>query len=123
MSIRLAIISLFWALLSLAASSATAEERPNILLIVSEDNGPELGCYGEPFVQTPNLDRLASQGILFGRAPEQGDLLVFKYKYFAPKPSSIGNMAQHISTTRLPPQKDKKQSENMAQEKQPSVIP
>lgn len=51
-----------------------AAERPNILLIVSEDNGPELGCYGEPSVRTPNLDRLASQGILFERAyvPQAG---------------------------------------------------
>ena len=30
-------------------------ERPNILLIVSEDNGPELGCYGDPYARTPNL--------------------------------------------------------------------
>ena len=49
-------------------------KRPNILLIVSEDNGPELGCYGEPYVQTPNLDRLASKGILFEKAyvPQAG---------------------------------------------------
>ena len=49
-------------------------KRPNILLIVSEDNGPELGCYGEPYVQTPNLDRLASRGILFEKAyvPQAG---------------------------------------------------
>jgi N-sulfoglucosamine sulfohydrolase len=42
--------------------------RPNILLIVSEDNGPELGCYGDPYVRTPNLDTLASQGVRFNRA-------------------------------------------------------
>ncbi|MBL7141176.1 MAG: hypothetical protein ISS74_09735 [Planctomycetes bacterium] len=41
----------------LAVADAGAAERPNILLIVSEDNGPELGCYGEPFVKTPMLDR------------------------------------------------------------------
>ena len=35
-------------------------KRPNILLIVSEDNGPELGCYGDPYVQTPVLDKLAA---------------------------------------------------------------
>ena len=48
--------------------------RPNILLIVSEDNGPELGCYGEPFVQTPVLDKLAANGVLFERAyvPQAG---------------------------------------------------
>jgi N-sulfoglucosamine sulfohydrolase len=45
-----------------------ASGRPNILLIVSEDNGPHLGCYGDPFAQTPVLDEMASEGILFTRA-------------------------------------------------------
>lgn len=49
-------------------------ERPNILLIVSEDNGPELGCYGEPYVQTPVLDKLAAEGVRFENAsvPQAG---------------------------------------------------
>lgn len=42
--------------------------QPNVLLIVSEDNGQELGCYGDPYAQTPNLDRLASEGALFKNA-------------------------------------------------------
>ena len=37
----------------------------NVLLIISEDNGQHLGCYGDPFVQTPNLDKFASEGVLF----------------------------------------------------------
>ena len=45
-----------------------AASQPNILLIVSEDNGQELGCYGDPYVRTPNLDRLASEGTLFKNA-------------------------------------------------------
>ncbi len=47
---------------------------PNILLIVSEDNGAELGCYGEPFVRTPVLDRLAAEGVRFANAyvPQAG---------------------------------------------------
>ncbi len=51
-----------------------AADRPNILLIVSEDNGPELGCYGEPFVQTPVLDKLAADGVRFHNAyvPQAG---------------------------------------------------
>ena len=47
---------------------SSGNERPNILLIVSEDNGQELGCYGEPYVQTPILDQLASEGVLFKNA-------------------------------------------------------
>lgn len=48
--------------------------RPNVLLIMSEDNGPELGCYGDPYARTPNLDQLASQGVRFNRAfvPQAG---------------------------------------------------
>ncbi len=44
-----------------------AGDRPNILWLVSEDNGPFLGCYGDPVARTPTLDRLASRGILFER--------------------------------------------------------
>ena len=43
-------------------------DRPNVLLIVSEDNGPHLGCYGDPYIATPHLDRLASEGVRFTRA-------------------------------------------------------
>ena len=43
--------------------------RPNILLIMSDEHDPAVsGCYGHPVVQTPNLDRLASQGVLFENA-------------------------------------------------------
>jgi len=45
-----------------AAGAPTTEARPNILLIISEDNGPQLRCYGDPHVKAPNLDKLASQG-------------------------------------------------------------
>lgn len=58
----------------LYATTGVATDRPNILLIVSEDNGPELGCYGEPAVRTPVLDRLAEQGVRFENAfvPQAG---------------------------------------------------
>ena len=51
-----------------------ADAPPNILLIVSEDNGPELGCYGDTSARTPHLDKLASEGVLFQRAfvPQAG---------------------------------------------------
>jgi len=48
-------------------SSAFADDRPNILWIVSEDNGPYLGCYGYDNA-TPNIDGLAKQGILYQHA-------------------------------------------------------
>ncbi|MCB0645867.1 MAG: sulfatase [Saprospiraceae bacterium] len=43
-------------------------KQPNILLIVSEDNGPDLNCYGVAEVKSPNLDRLAAEGMLFENA-------------------------------------------------------
>ncbi len=43
-------------------------ELPNILWLVSEDNSPLLGCYGDEFATTPNLDKLASEGFLYTHA-------------------------------------------------------
>ncbi|MGV3504502.1 MAG: sulfatase-like hydrolase/transferase [Adhaeribacter sp.] len=39
--------------------------QPNILWITSEDNNPLLGAYGDAFATTPNLDKLASQGVRY----------------------------------------------------------
>ncbi len=51
----------------------SAADRPNILWLVSEDNSFEwLHCYGNEQAQTPNLDRLASQGLLFEHAYSNG---------------------------------------------------
>ena len=43
-------------------------ELPNILWLTSEDNCPFLGCYGDEFATTPNLDKLASEGFLYTHA-------------------------------------------------------
>jgi N-sulfoglucosamine sulfohydrolase len=61
-------------LIQVRMTSAACAERPNILLIVSEDNGPELGCYGDPYVKTPVLDDLATRGVRFAQAyvPQAG---------------------------------------------------
>jgi len=48
--------------------SGSAQDRPNILWILAEDLSPELACYGYPLVSTPNLDRLAAQGVRFNHA-------------------------------------------------------
>jgi uncharacterized sulfatase len=45
-----------------------AAERPNILWITCEDTSPHLGCYGDAEATTPNLDRLAAEGVRFTRA-------------------------------------------------------
>ena len=46
----------------------TPDELPNILWLVSEDNSPMLGCYGDEFATTPNLDALAADGFLYTHA-------------------------------------------------------
>jgi N-sulfoglucosamine sulfohydrolase len=49
-------------------TSARAVERPNVVWITSEDNSCYLGCYGDPQAVTPNLNRLAAQGLRYRNA-------------------------------------------------------
>src|SRR5579883_3176697 len=49
-----------------SASLAQTRDRPNFLVIVTDDQGiGDVGCYGHPEVRTPNFDRLASSGVRF----------------------------------------------------------
>ncbi|MHC4703746.1 MAG: sulfatase-like hydrolase/transferase, partial [Planctomycetota bacterium] len=53
---------------SLMPSSATADRanRPNIIFILADDLGyGDLGCCGQETIQTPNIDRLAEEGMQF----------------------------------------------------------
>src|SRR5688572_16860976 len=49
-------------------SIVQAADRPNILWITCEDISPNLGCYGDQYAVTPNIDRLASQGVRYTHA-------------------------------------------------------
>ena len=55
-------------LAALHAAAAATDNRPNILWILVDDIGLDLGCYGRKEVHTPNLDRLASEGARYTRA-------------------------------------------------------
>ncbi len=49
-----------------SVSAATASKQPNVILIYADDLGiGMLGCYGQQIVKTPNIDRLAAEGIKF----------------------------------------------------------
>lgn len=48
-----------------AAVVVQGGERPNVLWITSEDNGPHLGCYGDEYADTPHLDGLAAKGMVY----------------------------------------------------------
>ena len=67
--LRLLLCFLFTLLLP---ATAFAQEKkrpklPNIIWITSEDHGPHMGCYGDPFARTPNIDKLAKKGMIFTR--------------------------------------------------------
>ena len=47
---------------------AATGQRPNILWLSSEDHGPHLGCYGDNYASTPNLDAFAKQSLLYQNA-------------------------------------------------------
>ena len=78
------------------SAGSVAATQPNIVWITSEDNGPHMGCYGDRLARTPNLDALASRGVLYRNAwstvpvcaPARTAIITGMY------PSSLG--AQHM---------------------------
>src|SRR5579862_7863558 len=57
------------------ASAAAAQDRPNIIFIMADEHRYDaMGCAGNTVVRTPNMDRLASQGVRFARTYCQGPL-------------------------------------------------
>lgn len=55
-------------LLLVVVGLLSAAERPNIVWIVTEDMSAHFGCYGATDIRTPNVDRLAAEGVRFSRA-------------------------------------------------------
>ena len=47
------------------AAKASSDAKPNILWLVSEDNDPFLGCFGDKTARTPTIDKLAGEGVLY----------------------------------------------------------
>ena len=70
-SLLLAVLVVFFCRAGVSAPAgedASTEKRPNILWITCEDISPLLGCYGDEFAITPNLDALAWQGVRYSNA-------------------------------------------------------
>ena len=72
-----------------ATEGATADRRPNIVIIMSDDQGfGDLGAHGNPKIKTPNLDKLAGQSVWLKNfyvspvcAPTRASLLTGRYNY------------------------------------------
>ncbi|HET6425964.1 MAG TPA: sulfatase-like hydrolase/transferase [Planctomycetaceae bacterium] len=83
--------------------AAETPARPNILWISCEDTSPDLGCYGDAYAVTPNIDRLATEGVRYTRcfthagvcAPSRSGIITGCY------PPSIGT--HHMRCKGVPP--------------------
>jgi len=87
---------------SLFSASRGQNQKPNILFIIVDDLRPELGCYGKKVIKTPNIDRLAQQGVVFTRAycqqsicnPSRTSLLTG----MRPESTKVWDLATHFRT-------------------------
>ena len=53
---------------AISADTSAADKRPNLIFLFADDqNFDSLGCYGNQDVQTPNIDQLAADGLVFDR--------------------------------------------------------
>ena len=86
-----------------SVAAPSDDKRPNILWITCEDISANLGCYGDKYARTPNLDKLATQGVRYTNAfgttgvcsPNRSCLITGVY------PSSLGSAGMR-STAPLP---------------------
>ena len=84
---------------SLLIAGAAQAKPMNVLFIAIDDLRPEIGCYGNDEVKTPNMDRLAKKGIKFNRAycqypvcnPSRSSFLMGK------RPDELGIVSNKIS--------------------------
>lgn len=99
--LKCALYSVVWGIS--IPSTFGQKTKPNVLFIAVDDLRPELGCYGEKQIKTPNIDRLAKQGTVFNRAycqqavcsPSRTSLLTGLY----PDAVQVHDLVTHFRTT------------------------
>ncbi len=87
----------------LNAAETPSRQMPNILWISTEDINPDLGCYGDSYAVTPNIDKLAAQGVRYTNvyshagvcAPTRSGIITGMY------PTTIGT--HHMRCKGVPP--------------------
>ncbi len=62
------LVSLGWLISAFLIGPVSADDRPNILWIIPDDMSAHFSCYGETAIETPHLDRMAANGVMFTRA-------------------------------------------------------
>jgi len=67
MKLLLTILLAFPLLFSCTNSKEQTQQKPNVLFIAIDDLRPELGCFGNEYIKSPNIDKLAKSGFLFTR--------------------------------------------------------
>jgi len=99
------------ALLCCAPFFSAAATKPNIVIILADDLGyGDLGCYGSPNIRTPNLDRMAAEGMRFTQfysvaevcTPSRASLLTGRYPIRSGMCNDQFRVIRNISTGGLP---------------------
>ncbi len=96
----------------LSSPTLFAQEKPNIIFILADDLGyKDLGCYGNPFNETPVLDKLAQDGMLFTQAyahpacsPSRAALMTGKHPARLQITTALGLNRTDLKSPVIPPQ-------------------
>jgi len=97
------VAAVFLPQISLKADEISEKTQPNILWVSCEDISPDLGCYGDSYAVSPNIDKLAAQGVRYSNvyshsgvcAPTRSGIITGMY------PTTIGT--HHMRCKGVPP--------------------
>src|SRR5919107_2555152 len=91
------------------AGCARRDRRPNVVFILTDDQRWDcLGCAGHPFLKTPNMDRLANEGVRFANAFVTNSLCSpsrasFLSGVYAHRPRRLNNLPEYPDTLPIYP--------------------